>query len=451
MDQIIREEVNYLSTHHNCNITYRKTGDGHYDVKIKYGDSTVCFDIDENYIGSKNPIHRLSTQPEFLRRKLHAEVKKLEHETPDDTEKHLEILNYCIMYNHNYDHVVKNYKRYLNHDERLWDMKVEPYSGEKNYLFTIYQIIIKKINSLSSSCINCDKAFEVVMYQPTTCNDTRCMFSTEQFGFGTNVITEIKTRITELELLVYFTVEADINRSFDPFPEGLGYSNDQTGKNKINDVIRQIVTKNYNVEWLEKNSDARRLLQWIVATNRSYLVYNDSPEVLKLKNDLGMKHIFEVKCKPPEHEARFREMKAKHGSRLVYHGSPLGNWHSILRNCLKDCSVHDKYKVVNGAMYGRGIYCDTDVSTPKSYARSGCSDVTQFKGMNCLAICEIILYPEEEGQIMYATEYGGTCKDYYCNSRNCSHEKVKTNGKRGTPYIRVHNEDLISILYIGLY
>lgn len=41
---------------------------------------------------------------------------------------------------------------------------------------------------------------------------------------------------------------------------------------------------------------------------------------------------------PPEREANFQQLKKKHGSIWAFHGSPFGNWHSILRIGLKNFS-----------------------------------------------------------------------------------------------------------------
>lgn len=64
-----------------------------------------------------------------------------------------------------------------------------------------------------------------------------------------------------------------------------------------------------------------------------------------------------------------------------FHGSPLGNWFSILRNGIKNCS---KSKLMaNGAAGGSGVYGADNISTPLVYARGGCEGVLQvIKGKN---------------------------------------------------------------------
>ena len=62
----------------------------------------------------------------------------------------------------------------------------------------------------------------------------------------------------------------------------------------------------------------------------------------------------------------------------AYHGSPLENWYSILRNGLKICSGTDMQR--NGAVYGNGIYLGQDFGTSLSY--STCHNVSNNDSKN---------------------------------------------------------------------
>jgi hypothetical protein len=64
----------------------------------------------------------------------------------------------------------------------------------------------------------------------------------------------------------------------------------------------------------------------------------------------------------PEKEAIFQELKAKHGSKFAFHGSPVENWHSILRDGLQA-----KY-VLNGRAHGDGVYLAPSAGTSLSYS-----------------------------------------------------------------------------------
>lgn len=80
------------------------------------------------------------------------------------------------------------------------------------------------------------------------------------------------------------------------------------------------------------------------------------------------------------------------GEKIMYlfHGSPIYNWSSILRNGLK-CT--NKEMLLNGSVYGNGIYLSKNLSTSYGYA-----------GNNCIiAICEL----------------PASCKQYIKNSGYC--------------------------------
>ena len=48
----------------------------------------------------------------------------------------------------------------------------------------------------------------------------------------------------------------------------------------------------------------------------------------------------------PEHEKRFQQLKAQYGSAYFFHGSPLCNWHSIMRNGLRNKSTRIRYFLI---------------------------------------------------------------------------------------------------------
>ena len=52
------------------------------------------------------------------------------------------------------------------------------------------------------------------------------------------------------------------------------------------------------------------------------------------------------------HAQRFAQLKEAHGSQYAFHGSPLWNWHSILRSSLRNLSNTEL--MTTGAAYGAG-------------------------------------------------------------------------------------------------
>merc|ERR1719473_411761 len=77
------------------------------------------------------------------------------------------------------------------------------------------------------------------------------------------------------------------------------------------------------------------MLQWIWESNRSHLVPLEGPDRLDF---LGTPYQYLLISAPPEQEAEFQALKREHGSKFGYHGSPVENWHSILRQGLKNAS-----------------------------------------------------------------------------------------------------------------
>eukprot|EP00483_Globobulimina_turgida_P004622 UN04631 len=153
------------------------------------------------------------------------------------------------------------------------------------------------------------------------------------------------------------------------------------------------------------------LLRWIVVTNRSYL----QPLRNRLNKFDALPSCFQFKfiSYSPEREYMFKQLSVKNnncGYRYAWHGSPMSNWHSILRNGLKNMSNTKHMK--NGAAFGRGIYLAPNSGTSYWYSEPSKSDtwpLSMFNksdyygrnlknnnghGLYCLALCEILNHPK---------------------------------------------------------
>lgn len=105
-------------------------------------------------------------------------------------------------------------------------------------------------------------------------------------------------------------------------------------------------------------------LQWTLGSNRAHIV--SVPAVLQLDR-LGTRHQFVMLSAPPERQAAFDDLKAKHGSTFAWHGSAPENWHAILRSGLKNAS--NTKLMTAGATHGAGIYLSTAASLSMHYAQ----------------------------------------------------------------------------------
>ena len=129
--------------------------------------------------------------------------------------------------------------------------------------------------------------------------------------------------------------------------------------------------------WKERISpSALDLLRWIVASNRSCIVYDDDPE----NQVTGMKDYvqFRLAQGAPDKERRFlnavnatsKRLKVRNPTFFAWHGSAVHNWHSILREGLHFNNV------VNGRAYGHGVYMSRSFTTSLQFTRAGMGSPT---------------------------------------------------------------------------
>ncbi|KAK7210973.1 hypothetical protein V2G26_018151 [Clonostachys chloroleuca] len=168
--------------------------------------------------------------------------------------------------------------------------------------------------------------------------------------------------------------------------------------------------------WSRLDHPTYKLLHWIVASNRSLIVYDDHGSGIETPGGtkvIGMEEgwmQFRFLQGSPEKEIRFMEQIASAfpedpaspstaiPTLFAFHGSPLGNWHSIIRSSL------DHTKSENGRAYGRGVYLSSKFDTSIHYCRP--KNVMGFSPMmdehwprsvlkvaSAIAICEVINQP----------------------------------------------------------
>jgi len=160
-----------------------------------------------------------------------------------------------------------------------------------------------------------------------------------------------KSKHRELVLDPYPCVNSDDGRSaFHPD------SKDFNALEKEFDQLLRLRKKfgQFGASWTEHHKEigavGTGLIQWTVASNRTYLaVLRDEDRITELSSP----YQYLLISATPEAEAKFQELRGLHGSAFAFHGSPVGNWHSILRNGLKNATSTKLQR--NGAIYGAGI------------------------------------------------------------------------------------------------
>ncbi|RTE74188.1 hypothetical protein BHE90_011372 [Fusarium euwallaceae] len=170
--------------------------------------------------------------------------------------------------------------------------------------------------------------------------------------------------------------------------------------------------------WKGMNNSTLALLNWIVASNRSFIVQDgpipdsqqstgqaaDSPSIVQGMGPDWMQFRF-AQGSPEKEEAFFKELtKLKeingqpktHPSLFAWHGSPLENWHSIIRTGL------DFSTTLHGRAYGNGVYLGKEFSTSQGYTMGGVHGShfgssawpnSRLKISSAVSMCEIVNDP----------------------------------------------------------
>lgn len=178
--------------------------------------------------------------------------------------------------------------------------------------------------------------------------------------------------------------------------------------------------------WSRIDKNALTLLQWIMSSNRSLILQDDAvptpvyaseksndPEKSEAVNPNKVQGIpsqwmqFRFLQGTPERERLFMKELAtvaqsestekSHPSIFAWHGSPLCNWHSIIRTGL------DFKTMLSGRAFGNGVYMSKDFSTSIAYSgkvlnplnSSGLQSVSEF-----FSYCLLTLFALPPSQII---------------------------------------------------
>ncbi|KAL6158616.1 hypothetical protein ACJQWK_04239 [Exserohilum turcicum] len=159
--------------------------------------------------------------------------------------------------------------------------------------------------------------------------------------------------------------------------------------------------------WVDRLSPAALgVLRWVIASNRACILQvDDEGDASSRKSEeqlygMGGWAQFRFAMGAPDKERRFIQavrqtqdrLKLKYPTLFAWHGSPLQNWHSIIREGLHFKETH------HGRAYGHGVYHAPDVSTSLSYASVHTGFIwpmSELKVQQALALNEIVNAPQE--------------------------------------------------------
>ncbi|KAK2629920.1 hypothetical protein QTJ16_000740 [Diplocarpon rosae] len=187
----------------------------------------------------------------------------------------------------------------------------------------------------------------------------------------------------------------------------------------IRDLRTYLIHQSRNTEpnlktWKDRISPAALgILRWIIASNRSCIVQvdkcpgqtNEELAMSKTRLDQRVTNIpenwvqFRFAQGSPDKEQRFLKalrdqqanFNAKYPTLFAFHGSPLQNWHSIIRTGL------DFKETLHGRAYGHGVYHAMDQSISVGYAQANTTfwHGSELKIASAMSLNEIVNCPTQ--------------------------------------------------------
>ncbi|KAF5691551.1 hypothetical protein FDENT_3372 [Fusarium denticulatum] len=168
--------------------------------------------------------------------------------------------------------------------------------------------------------------------------------------------------------------------------------------------------------WRGIEGSTLRLLNWIVASNRSHIVQDNpvtgasaaegqtqnssaSSRLARSADSQWMQFRF-AQGSPEKEHIFFNELQKIPRSQtgrtyqtlFAWHGSPLFNWHSIIRTGL------DFSNTLHGRAYGDGVYLARDFDTSRTYSNREMMKVwpsSALKATSAISMCEIVNSPSQ--------------------------------------------------------
>ena len=279
-----------------------------------------------------------------------------------------------------------------------------PQIAAQGFLVHIAEFLLKRIPTLADYCVLCDKLHQCTqMFCPAVCSRDLCVFGMRELKLA---LDSARTEVDVVGLLVtIFRAAAFSQRKsvLNPYPKvadpsaplQLALDPEKQDRELLNTIVRALpigrglrLSDDVKLMLDEKDRRAYPLLEWIVSSNRSHIVAMQPTYFI---SGIPTVNQFILVTAAPEKESKFRKLKSAHKTRFAFHGSAAENWHSILRNGLKNMSGTPN--MMNGAAFGPGIYLAPSASSCVGYclrSRRSSDDPEARSGLHCLTLCEII-------------------------------------------------------------
>ena len=287
--------------------------------------------------------------------------------------------------NESYQLCLKNdivkYNRYNINDIQLFNLiKSEDH-------MEVYENIITFIPELKHYCCGCYKKLDHSSDTYATCGDMECYYKMEEIPLHPSEIADLMKSDIAKNLIeqAYYSVNSDRNlKIFEPYPFFLlnqdinnpikrghlsilmkkGNDIEIINRMKKMDILKELMD-NYN-KFIKKEYvvdeeiikefglDFYRLIKFILQSNKSRMEIESKVDnkytIYKVTHDLDIENKFKTKS-----------------DTFLFHGSPIENWYSIIRNGLKITS--NTGLMTTGAVYGSGLYFSNDINMSYHYCK----------------------------------------------------------------------------------
>ena len=253
-----------------------------------------------------------------------------------------------------------------------------------NTMLSVGLFFLERLGNLSKHCSICgDMNVELPTLKPFCCSKPLCEYQYMYLDLNGELEELVISEPLVVDLLIQLAYAATRSDSLIPYPHSLagpkGPGEEDSKKcavkncaeirSLIQDIpsvadIQQWLQGGYSLKQMFATKDTRvlPLFRWIVMSNTAHIKKLDKPEQM-IAGLYSAPHQFKMTISTPAKESSFQTHKVSHQGNTIFafHGSPLSNWHSILRSGL------NFDKVLNGRAYGHGIYHAFDIQTSLQY------------------------------------------------------------------------------------
>lgn len=283
--------------------------------------------------------------------------------------------------------------------QRIIQPYIQNLTKDTNFLSNVYLYCQNRLKTINQYCIICDEKHKYTsLIKPVICNKELCIFSFLNFSKDNNTYIDTMPCVIDL-LITMFSIACKSSRRkviLKPYPKLVNPKNNTLEVSNIDvdyDILHNVMMTlpslnqliKYNMIELKIELDkinylSYPLLQWLILSNRSYIVKIQNENMLSMMCTENQ-YVFLNTLSSIGDE--FNKARDLYGSIFAFHGSPMENWYSIIRRGLLKASNTELQ--LNGAMYGAGIYVSTCSNVSLGYSSGG---------IRCLALCEIINSPD---------------------------------------------------------